>query len=141
MCSVAGHSETNSGGSYSQMNERLRRRIYEIREYIQKMTYENQRIEEGIVSNQYMHHQEDYLRRHKEMVTPLHEPKRYNMTGFEAMVSRLHEKQDEAWRRVKRQEEDIERRNMEVRTRKGLTGASFYSPKARTYYSPGREIY
>lgn len=45
------------------MNERLRRRIFEVREFIQKMTYENQRIEEGIISNQYM--EEEYQMRRR----------------------------------------------------------------------------
>jgi hypothetical protein len=127
------------------MNERLRRRIYEVREFIQKMTFENQRIEEGIISNQYM--EEEYqLRRRSEapVQQPVYEGRRYNNTSsnFESMVSKLHDKQEEAWRKVRRQEEEIDRRNMDARSRKGNTNAfTYYSPKPRTYYSPNKEIY
>lgn len=57
------------------------------------------------------------------------------------MVAKLHDKTDEAWRRVRRQEEDIERRNMDARSRKGNTFNTHISPKSRTYFSPHREIY
>lgn len=56
------------------------------------------------------------------------------------MMTKMHDKQEEAWRRVRRQEEDIERRNQEARSRKS-GNFTYYSPKARTYYSPPREIY
>lgn len=126
---------------YREMNERLRRRIYEVREYIQKMTYENQRIEEGIISNQYV--EEEALIRRKEAVqaVPTYEGRRMNRTGLEGLVQRVHEKYDEAERRAKRQVEDIDRRNSEVRSRMGKTTNTYYSPKARTYFSPNREIY
>lgn len=71
---------------------------------------------------------------------PVYEGKRYNMTNFESMMTKMHDKQEEAWRRVRRQEEDIERRNQEARGRKS-GNFTYYSPKARTYYSPTREIY
>jgi hypothetical protein len=112
-----------------------------VREYIQKMTYENQRIEEGIISNQYI--EEEALIRRKEavQVVPTYDGRRLNRTGFEGLVQRVHEKYDEAERGAKRQVEDIDRRNSEVRSRMGKTANTYYSPKARTYFSPNREIY
>lgn len=38
-------------GSTREMNERLKRRIHEVREYIQKMTIENKKIEENLFYN------------------------------------------------------------------------------------------
>jgi len=107
------------------------------------MTFENQRIEEGIISNQYIE-EEHQLRRREAIQQPVYEGRRMHNTSsnFEAMVSKLHDKQEEAWRRVRRQEEEIERRNMDARSRKGNTNAfTYYSPKPRTYYSPNKEIY
>jgi hypothetical protein len=116
------------------MNERLRRRIFEVREFIQKMTFENQRIEEGIISNQYM--EEEYYSRRREQPAPqqpVYEGRKlYNTSSnFETMVAKLHEKQEEALRRVRRQEEEIDRRNMDARSRRT-------NPGAFTYYSPSR---
>jgi 23S rRNA maturation mini-RNase III len=65
----------------------------------------------------------------------------YNNTSshFEAMVGKLHQKQEEAWRRVRRQEEEIEKRNMDARSKRVNTNAfTYYSPKPRTYYSPNK---
>ena len=59
------------------------------------------------------------------------------MTNLENMIGKIHDKQEEAWRRVKRQEEDIERRNKETRMRKSNM-QTFYSPKSRTYYTQKR---
>lgn len=135
--------EVVKSSGYREMNERLRRRIFEVREFIQKMTFENQRIEEGIISNQYI--EEDYqLRRREAVQQPVYEGRRFNNTSsnFESMVAKLHDKQEEAWRRVRRQEEEIDRRNMDARSRKSNTNAfTYYSPKPRTYYSPNKEIY
>jgi hypothetical protein len=37
--------------------------------------------------------------------------KRATWTNYESMINKLHEKQEEAWKRVRRQEEEIEIRN------------------------------
>lgn len=58
------------------------------------------------------------------------------------MLSRIQDKQEDAWRRVRRQEEEIDRRNADTRMRKTNAGGfTYYSPKSRTFYSPTRTIY
>lgn len=92
---VVEHTEVRTSG-YREMNERLRRRIFEVREYIQKMTYENQRIEEGIISNQYAEDEYQIRRREAPLPQPpVYEGRRYYNTSsnFEAMVAKLHDKQ------------------------------------------------
>jgi flagellar biosynthesis/type III secretory pathway chaperone len=137
--------EVVKSSGYREMNERLRRRIFEVREFIQKMTFENQRIEEGIISNQYI--EEEYQLRRREAPVPQQQPvyegrRFYNTSSnFESMVAKLHDKQEEAWRKVRRQEDEIERRNNDARSRKGNTNSNaftYYSPKPRTYYSPNK---
>jgi hypothetical protein len=69
--------ETFKSSGYKEMNERLRRRIYEVREYIQKMTFENQKIEEGMIANQYREQEEEYVaRRNMYYSPPAYEGKR-----------------------------------------------------------------
>ena len=90
-----------------------------------------------------MQQEEEILHKRKDMMThyPAYEGKRSGI-GLEAMISKIHEKQEDAWRRVKRQEEDIQRRNMDSRMRR--TGfRTYYSPNqhhtaTRTFYSPNR---
>lgn len=105
--STVDHTQVIKTSGYREMNERLRRRIFEVREFIQKMTFENQRIEEGVISNQYM--EEEYYSRRREQPLPqqpVYEGRKMYSTSsnFESMVAKLHQKQDEAWRRVRRQE-------------------------------------
>ena len=78
------------------------------------MTFENQKIEEGLISSQYMQQEEEMLLRRKELQTqyPVYEGKRHTSPNLEAMLEKIHDKQEEAWRRVRRQEDDIQRRNM-----------------------------
>ena len=65
--------------------------------------------------------------------------KRYG-TNFQTMIERMHDKQEQALRRVRRQEQDIQRRNMDSKMRR--TGMRTYqSPNTRTFYSPNRQIY
>jgi hypothetical protein len=80
------------------------------------------------------------LRRREIPQQPVYEGRKYNSSNFETMVAKLHDKQEEAWRRVRRQEEDIDRRNIDARSRKGNT-LTYYSPNPKTYYSPKKEIY
>lgn len=53
------------------------------------------------------------------------------------MIDKLRERQDVAYRKMRMQEDDIHRRNNEARGRLSNT-FGYYSPKARTMYSPHR---
>lgn len=147
--------EVVQSSGVQEMNERLRRRIYEVREYIQKMTFENQKIEEGVISNQYLEREEEITLKRRDVQThyPTYEGKRHLSSNLEAMVEKMHGRQEESLKRVRRQEEDIQRRNMESRmnmsSMEGRLGSmegrmrktgmnSYYSPPARTFYSPNR---
>jgi hypothetical protein len=63
------------------MNDRLRKRIFEVREFIQKMTYENQKIEGGIISNEYTREEVEFQRTRREVEQPVYEGRRFNNTG------------------------------------------------------------
>ena len=68
------------------------------------MTFENQKIEEGIISHQYMQQEEEIMAKRRELQahSPVYEGKRYG-TNFETMIEKLHDRQEDAWRKVRRQ--------------------------------------
>ena len=103
------------------MNERLRRRIREVKEYIEKMENENQKIEEVLMydyqppQNQFCKYTEyggdrapTWLNKiNDQFSTKTHSYSKLNEEYFDGLRKRLQNKQEEAWRRVKKQEEEI----------------------------------
>jgi hypothetical protein len=60
------------------------------------MTFENQKIEEGIISNQYSQQEEDFHHKRREIYTqsPVYEGRKNYLTSFDTLVGKLHEKQE-----------------------------------------------